>query len=93
MPNLVVRTPPGKFVELHVHPYSETFVLLEGSGRWTAGETVTELSPNQMLSRARRYPHGFRNVGDVPLLVVTVHESAHWSRRSSERSRPEARTD
>ena len=30
----VVRTPPGKGVDIHVHPYSETFVLLEvrGSG-------------------------------------------------------------
>jgi mannose-6-phosphate isomerase-like protein (cupin superfamily) len=27
----VVRTPPGKAVDIHVHPYSETFVLLEGS--------------------------------------------------------------
>ena len=71
----VVRTPPGKFVELHVHPYSETFVLLEGSGRWTAGETVTELSSNQMLVVPADTPHGFRNVGDVPLLMVTVHES------------------
>ena len=33
----VVRTLPGRFVELHVHPYSETFLLLEGHGRWTAG--------------------------------------------------------
>jgi mannose-6-phosphate isomerase-like protein (cupin superfamily) len=71
----VVRTPPGRFVELHVHPYSETFVLLEGQGRWTAGETVTELSPNQMLVVPPDTPHGFRNIGDVPLLVVTVHES------------------
>src|SRR4249920_1999368 len=39
----VVRTPPGKGVELHVHPYSETFVLLEGSGRWTAGDEAVDL--------------------------------------------------
>lgn len=71
----VVRTPPGKFVELHVHPYSETFVLLAGSGRWTAGETVTELNPNQMLVVPPETPHGFRNIGDDPLLVVSVHES------------------
>jgi|SRR5262245_4675624 len=71
----VVRTPPGRFVELHVHPYSETFLLLEGQGRWTAGETVTELSPEQMLVVPPDTPHGFRNVGDVPLLVVSVHES------------------
>jgi len=71
----VVRTPPGRFVELHVHPYSETFVLLEGRGRWTSGETVTELSPNQMLVVPPDTPHGFRNIGEDPLLVVSVHES------------------
>jgi quercetin dioxygenase-like cupin family protein len=27
----VVRTPPGGAVELHTHPYSETFILLAGS--------------------------------------------------------------
>jgi mannose-6-phosphate isomerase-like protein (cupin superfamily) len=71
----VVRTPPGKFVEMHVHPYSETFVLLEGHGRWTAGDVVSELGPDQMLVVPPETPHGFRNVGDVPLLVVSVHES------------------
>ena len=45
----VVRTPPGAAVELHVHPYAETFVLLEGSGRWSAGDDVVELQANQML--------------------------------------------
>ena len=71
----VVRTPPGKGVDLHVHPYSETFVLLEGSGRWTAGGEVVELRPNQMLVVPPETPHGFRNTGDAPLLVVSVHES------------------
>src|SRR5205085_5567421 len=71
----VVRTPPGKSVELHVHPYSETFVLLEGSGRWTAGDEVVELRPNQMLVVPPETPHGFRNTGEQSLLVVSVHES------------------
>jgi mannose-6-phosphate isomerase-like protein (cupin superfamily) len=60
---------------MHVHPYPETFVLLEGRGRWTAGDAVTELSPDQMLVVPSDTPHGFRNVGDGPLLVVSVHES------------------
>jgi len=77
----VVRTPPGKFVEMHVHPYPETFVLLEGQGRWTAGDTVSELSPDQMLVVPAEAPHGFRNVGDVPLLVVSVHESGTLEQR------------
>lgn len=69
----VVRTPPGKAVELHVHPYAETFVLLEGSGRWSAGDDVVELQANQMLVVPPDTPHGFRNTGAEPLLVVSIH--------------------
>ena len=71
----VVRTPPGGSVDLHVHPYSETFVLIEGSGRWTAGDQVTELGPDQILVVPPNTPHGFRNTGDTPLLLFSVHES------------------
>jgi mannose-6-phosphate isomerase-like protein (cupin superfamily) len=70
----VVRTPPGRWVDLHVHPYAETFLLLEGRGRWTRGDEVVELEPNQILVVPPETPHGFRNVGDAPLLVVSVHE-------------------
>jgi mannose-6-phosphate isomerase-like protein (cupin superfamily) len=70
----IVRTPPGVAVELHVHPYAETFLLLEGRGRWTAGEEVVELEPDQMLVVPPNTPHGFRNIGDGPLHVVSVHE-------------------
>jgi mannose-6-phosphate isomerase-like protein (cupin superfamily) len=70
----VTRTPPGRAVELHVHPYAETFLLLEGRGRWTRGEETVELQPEGMLVVPPDTPHGFRNVGEVPLLVVSVHE-------------------
>lgn len=72
----VVRTPSGTSVGLHVHPYAETFVLLEGSGTWTAGDEVVELHANQMLVVPPQTPHGFRNTGEVPLLLVSVHEAA-----------------
>jgi mannose-6-phosphate isomerase-like protein (cupin superfamily) len=71
----VVRTPPGRAIEMHVHPYSETFVLLEGQGRWTVGNTVVELHPDQLLVVPADTPHGLRNVGEAPLLVVSVQES------------------
>jgi mannose-6-phosphate isomerase-like protein (cupin superfamily) len=71
----VVRTPPGRSVELHTHPYSETFLLLEGEGRWTAGDEVVELHPDSILVVPPETPHGFRNIGETPLLVVSVHES------------------
>lgn len=71
----VTRTPPGRAVELHVHPYPETFLLLEGQGRWTRGDDVLELRPEQLVVVPPETPHGFRNIGDVPLLVVSVHEA------------------
>jgi quercetin dioxygenase-like cupin family protein len=71
----VVHTPPGKFVEMHVHPYPETFVLLRGRGRWTVDDEVAEHSPEQLIVVPADTPHGFRNVGDEALLVVSVHES------------------
>ena len=70
----VTRTPVGAAVPLHVHPYPETFVLLEGKGRWTRGEEVLELEPDQLVVVPPETPHGFRNIGDAPLLVVSVHE-------------------
>jgi len=71
----VVRTPPGGFVNLHTHPYPETFVVLRGRGRWTAGDQVTEPVPDAIVVVPPGTLHGFRNIGDEPLLVVSVHES------------------
>jgi mannose-6-phosphate isomerase-like protein (cupin superfamily) len=71
----VVRTRPGGAVELHVHPYPETFLLVEGRGRWTAGDVVADLEPNGMIVVPPETPHGFRNIGETPLLVVSVHEA------------------
>lgn len=71
----VVRTPPGDFVELHTHPYTETFVLLAGAGRWTAGGVVLEARAERVISVPAHTSHGFRNTGEVPFLVVAVHES------------------
>lgn len=71
----VVRTPPGRGVGLHVHPYAETFLLLEGQGRWTAGDATVELAPKQILVVPPETPHGFQNTGDVPLHLVSVHDS------------------
>jgi mannose-6-phosphate isomerase-like protein (cupin superfamily) len=71
----IVRTPPGKGVDLHAHPYREPFLLLEGKGRWTAGDDVVELEAAQMLVVSPQTPHGFCNTGETPLLLVSVHEA------------------
>jgi quercetin dioxygenase-like cupin family protein len=64
-----------QFVDLHTHPYAETFVLLEGHGRWTAGDDVIEASAESIISVPPDTLHGFRNIGQEPLLLVSVHES------------------
>ena len=92
----VTRTPPGRAVEFHVHPYAETFLLLAGRGRWTRGEeTSVELAPEGMLVVPPDTPHGFRNIGDVPLLVVSVHERGTlrqtWLGRGSRREEQRGR--
>ena len=81
----IVRTQPGRFVELHTHPYAETFVLLEGTGRWTAGDEVIEAHAEQIICVPANTLHGFRNTGDVPLLVVSVHESPTLSQDFTDR--------
>ena len=70
----VTRTPPGRAVELHTHPYAEVFVLLEGRGRWTVGEQVIQLEPEQLVVVPPDIRHGFRNTGETPLLVISLHE-------------------
>jgi mannose-6-phosphate isomerase-like protein (cupin superfamily) len=70
----VTHTPPGRAVELHVHPYAEVFLLLRGRGRWTVGEESVELEPEQMVVVPPDTRHGFRNIGEEPLLVVSLHE-------------------
>ena len=80
----VVKTPPGGFVNLHTHPYSETFVLLRGRGRWTAGDQVAEAGPDTVIVVPPETLHGFRNIGDEPLLVVSVHESGELDQTFTE---------
>jgi len=71
----VVRQPPGGFVALHHHPYPETFLVISGRGRWTAGDVVAELGADEVIVVPPDTLHGFRNLGDEPLHVVSVHES------------------
>ena len=70
----VVRTPPGGGVGLHVHPYAETFVLLEGHGCWIVGEETLGLHADQIVVVPPETPHGFENTSDGRLLVVSVHD-------------------
>jgi mannose-6-phosphate isomerase-like protein (cupin superfamily) len=77
----VTRTPPGRGVRLHVHPYAETFLLLEGHGRWTVGDETFDLRAEQVVVVPPDTAHGFENTSDGPLLVVSVHDSGVMQQR------------
>ena len=46
----VTRTPPARAVELHVHPYAETFLLLEGRGAGRVATRWWSSSPSRSWS-------------------------------------------
>ena len=69
----VVRTPPGGFVELHTHPYSETFVLRRGAALFTVGDERFEAVGGQVLVVPAFTPHKFEKIGDETLESVHIH--------------------
>lgn len=50
-------------------------MLLEGNGRWGTGDEVIEAGAEPIISVPAETLHGFRNIGQTPLLFVSVHES------------------
>jgi mannose-6-phosphate isomerase-like protein (cupin superfamily) len=73
----VTDHPPGKRVPLHVHPYEEVFIVSEGVGAFTVGESELEAGAGEVVIVPPQTPHGFANKGDVPLKVVGIHPSDH----------------
>lgn len=72
----VSRSAPGNGPDLHSHPYSETFVILKGTVRFTAGDQVLDAGPGDVVVVPPETPHGFTNVGDGPMLSVNIHAAA-----------------
>ena len=68
------RTPPGAEVGLHVHPYHEVFVLIEGQAEYRRGDERIEAGPGTVIVIPPETPHGFENVGDAPLVQLGIHE-------------------
>lgn len=69
----VSRAAPGEGPGLHRHPYEETFILEQGSARFTMEGEAVGLEAGQMLVAPAGAAHRFVNSGDGPLLMVTIH--------------------
>ncbi|MBT2483401.1 MULTISPECIES: cupin domain-containing protein [unclassified Microbacterium] len=70
-----VENQPGEGPGLHWHPYSETWVVLEGTARITIGEEDFVAGPGDTATGPAYTPHKFINIGDGVLKIIGIHAS------------------
>lgn len=64
---------PGQSQKAHTHAdLDKIYYVLEGSGRFSLGETTEMLGPGEMLVAPASVEHGLDNAGSDPLLVLVV---------------------
>ena len=66
-------TPPDGGPPLHVHDREdELFYVLEGTYEFTYGQQKKVVSTGALVHLTRKLPHGLRNVGDTPGLLLNT---------------------
>lgn len=68
----------GAGPRLHVHPYDETFVVVEGRARFVVGETAIEAGAGEIVFGPAGVPHKFENLGPGRLQTIDIHHSPRW---------------
>lgn len=71
----VNETPPGRGPALHVHPYAEVFVVLDGQLTFTVGDEIIEATQGQIVIAPANTPHKFTNSGSRPARHIDIHTS------------------
>jgi mannose-6-phosphate isomerase-like protein (cupin superfamily) len=71
----LVNNEPGQGPDLHRHPYSETWIVRAGKGRFTADGQDIEAGPGDILVVGPETPHKFKNTGTERLDVTCIHAS------------------
>lgn len=69
----LVDVGPGQGSVLHVHPYSETWIVKHGEAEFTVGEDVVQGYPGDILVAPADIPHRFVNAGAGRLELVCIH--------------------
>lgn len=69
---------PGEGPRLHVHPYDETFIVVEGRARFFVGEAVIEAVAGEVVLGPKGVPHRFENLGPGRLQTIDIHHSPRW---------------
>lgn len=71
-----VENQPGEGPALHWHPYSETWLVLEGSANITRGDEMFVAVSGDTATVAPYVPHAFVNAGPGILRILCIHASA-----------------
>jgi mannose-6-phosphate isomerase-like protein (cupin superfamily) len=68
----------GDGPDLHKHPYAETWIVRDGSARFTVDDLVVEAGPGDMVVCAAETPHKFKNAGPGNLDIICIHPSPQF---------------
>jgi mannose-6-phosphate isomerase-like protein (cupin superfamily) len=71
----IVDSGEGEGPDPHTHPYSETFIVLEGHGRFRFGDGYVEAQAGEVVVVPPNTAHGFKGLGPGRLRMVTIHAS------------------
>ncbi len=67
------RSNPGHGPKLHRHPYDETWLVVEGTIMFQAGNETCAASPGDVVIVPASTPHKFTNDGPGPSRLVCIH--------------------
>ncbi|MDL5350858.1 cupin domain-containing protein [Microbacterium sp. zg-YB36] len=70
-----VDNDPGQGPELHRHPYTETWIVLEGEADVTIGDRVMRATAGDTVTAQLWTWHRFVNCGTSRLRIVCMHAS------------------
>jgi len=72
------NTTPGEGPRLHVHPYDEMFVVIEGRARFFVGDAVIDAVAGEVVLGPKGVPHRFENLGPGRLQTIDIHNAPRW---------------
>ena len=71
----LVHNEPGAGPDLHRHPYSETWIVRDGTALFTADGEELEAGAGDIVVVGPETPHKFKNTGSGRLDMVCIHAS------------------
>ncbi len=67
------RSNPGQGPKLHRHPYDETWLVVDGTVNFQAGNEIRAAGPGDVVIVPANTPHKFTNDGSGPSRLVCIH--------------------